>query len=138
MQTIIKAVSLFGGQMTQRLLSVSGVVLLLSTSAFSDQTTSVTRPPDGEFYDAVAVDRCAAATEEFFGWEGKVEWEVHAALAYFNEFKNKQMVTIRGKHPDGTVWGDCSIDYDTDAIIVHDFAPGPYNPPNEPPEILTP
>ena len=137
MQTIIQAVCSSGVQMAQRLLSVSATVLLLSSSAFSDQTTSPTPPPDGEFYDFAAVVRCQKATEEYFGWEGQVEWEYHAALAFWNEFKSVQMVTTRGQHPEGTVWGDCAIS-DTGSIVVYDFAPGPYNPPNEPPELLTP
>ena len=138
MQNFIQAACSFTGQTAKRLLSVSGLVVLLSTSAFSDTATPVTRPPDGEFYDSEAVDRCAAATEEYFGWEGMVEWEWHAALAFYNEYKSLQMITIRGKHPEGTVWGDCAINHETDRIFVFDFAPGPYNPAIEPPELLTP
>ena len=113
-------------------------MVLLSTSAFSDTTTPAI-PPDGEFYDHAAVLRCQEATEEYFGWEGIVEWESHAALAFYNEYRNLQMITARGKHPDGTVWGDCAINHETGRIIVYDFAPGPYNGPNEEPEeLLTP
>ena len=137
MQTIFQAVSSFGGQMMQRLLSVSGMVLLLSSSAFSDTATQAI-PPDGEFYDHAAIVRCQQATEEYFGWEGQVEWEAAAALAFFNEYKNLQMITTRGIHPEGVVWGDCAINHDTDRIFVYDFAPGPYNPTLEPPELLTP
>ena len=95
-------------------------------------------PQDGEFYDRAAIVRCAEATEEYFGWEGMVEWEMHAALAFHNDYKSLQMITVRGKHPEGTVWGDCAINVETDKIFVYDFAPGPYNPPTEPPELLTP
>ena len=96
-------------------------------------------PPDGEFYDHAAVLRCQKATEVYFGWEGEVEWETHAALAFYNEFRDLQMVTARGKHPEGTVWADCAINHDTGGIVVYDFAPGPYNGPSEEPEeLLTP
>ena len=111
---------------------------MLSSLAFLAQDTQATVPPDGEFYDHAAVLRCQAATEEYFGWEGKVEWETHAALAFYNEFRDLQMVTARGKHPEGTVWADCAINHDTDRVIVYDFAPGPYNPLIEPEELLTP
>ena len=136
MQTIIQAACSSGVQMMQRLLSVSGTVLLLSSSAFSDTTTQAI-PPDGEFYDHAAVTRCQEATEEYFGWQGQVEWETGAALAFWNEYRSVQMITTRGEHPEGIVWGDCAIS-DTGSIVVYDFAPGPYNPPNEPPELLTP
>ena len=111
-------------------------MVTLSTLAFLAQDTQATIPPDGEFYDH-AVLRCQAATEEYFGWEGKVEWETHAALAFYNDFRDLQMVTSRGKHPEGTVWADCAINQDTDRIFVYDFAPGPYNPDIEPPQLMT-
>ena len=136
MQTIIQAVCSSGVQMMQRLLSVSGMVLLLSSSAFSDQATSPI-PPDGEFYDRAAIERCTKEAEVYFGWEGEVEWEAQAALAFWNEYRNVQMITARGEHPEGIVWADCAIS-ETGSIVVYDFAPGPYNPPTEPPELLTP
>ena len=117
-------------------LSVSGMVVMSSILAFSGPGT--TRPTDGEFYDHAAVLRCQEATEEYFGWEGEVEWETYAALAFYNEYRNLQMVTARGKHPEGTVWADCAINHETGGIVVYDFASGPYNPPTEPPELLTP
>ena len=137
MQTIIQAVSSFGGQTMRRLLSVSGTVLLLSSSAFSDTTTPATIPPDGEFYDRAAIERCTKEAEVYFGWEGEVEWEAQAALAFWNEYRSVQMITARGEHPEGIVWADCAIS-ETGSIVVYDFAPGPYNPPTEPPELLTP
>ena len=83
-------------------------------------------PPDGEFYDHAAVVQCQQATEEYFGWVGQVEWESGMALAFWNEYKDVQMVTTRGQHPEGTVWGDCAIN-SSGTIVVYDFAPGPYN-----------
>ena len=111
--------------------------MTLSSLAFLAQGTQATIPPDGEFYDHEAVLRCQEATEVYFGWEGKVEWETRAALAFWNEFKDVQMVTARGKHPEGTVWADCAIN-SSGSIVVYDFAPGPYNPTIEPEELLTP
>ena len=111
----------------------------MSTSlVFLVQAPTQATPEDGEFYDRAAVIRCTDAAENYFGWEGKVEWESHAALAYYNDYRNLQMVTARGTHPEGTVWADCAINYETGGIVVYDFAPGPYNPPTEPPELLTP
>jgi hypothetical protein len=94
-------------------------------------------PPDGEFYDRAAIELCTRETEEYFGWVGDVEWEAHAALAFWNEFKDVQMVTARGQHPEGTVWADCAIN-SSGTVVVYDFAPGPYNPTIEPEELLTP
>ena len=48
------------------------------------------------------------------------------------------MVAARGKDPEGNVWADCAVKYETGRIVVYDFAPGPYDPPTEPPELLTP
>ena len=111
-------------------------MVLLSTLV-SSVTATPAIPPDGEFYDHAAIVRCQQATEEYFGWEGIVEWETHAALAFWNDYREVQMITARGIHPEGTVWADCAINIDTDNIFVYDFAPGPYNPPTEPPELLT-
>ena len=111
----------------EELLNVSGLMVILSTLV-SSATAMQVIPPDGEFYDHAAVLRCQKATEVHYGWEGKVEWETRAALAFWNDFKDVQMVTARGKHPEGTVWADCAIS-DTGSIVVYDFAPGPYNPP---------
>ena len=113
------------------------MMVLLSTSVSSDTVTPAI-PPDGEFYDRAAVERCQEATEEYFGWQGEVEWEMHAALAFWNEYKEVQMITTRGQHPEGTVWGDCAIN-SSGTLVVFDFAPGPYSGPNEEPEeLLTP
>ena len=121
----------------QRLLSVASITAMSTSLVFLAQTPTQATPEDGEFYDFAAIVRCQKATEEYFGWEGQVEWEYHAALAFWNDFKSVQMITTRGQHPDGVVWGDCAIS-DTGSIVVYDFAPGPYNPPTEPPELLTP
>ena len=112
-------------------------MVLLSTSAFSDTATSPI-PPDGEFYDHAAVLRCEDATEEYFGWQDQVVWDTAGALAFYNEFRDLQMITVKGEHPEGIVWGDCAINHETGRIIVYDFAPGPYNPPIEPPGVVTP
>ena len=121
----------------RRLLSVSGMMVLLSTSASSDTATQPI-PSNTEFYDHAAIVRCQQATEEYFGWEGIVEWETHAALAFWNDYREVQMITARGIHPEGTVWADCAINV-SGTIVVYDFAPGPYNGPNEEPEeLLTP
>ena len=111
-------------------------MVLLSTSAFSDTGTPAI-PPDGEFYDHAAVLRCEAATQEYFNWE-EVDWDTAGALAFYNEYRDLQMVTVKGEHPEGIVWGDCAINLETGRIFVYDFAPGPYNPPIEPPGVLTP
>ena len=108
------------------------------TSLVFSVTAIQATPEDGEFYDRAAIDRCTKETEEYFGWVGQVEWESHAALAFYNDYKNLQMVTARGIHPEGTVWADCAINHDTNRVIVYDFAPGPYNPTIEPEELLTP
>ena len=113
-------------------------MVTLSSLAFLAQAPTQATPEDGEFYDHAAVLRCQEATEEYYGWQGQVEWETYAALAFYNEFRDLQMITARGKHPEGTVWADCAINIDTGRIFVYDFAPGPYNPPTEPPELLTP
>ena len=130
--------SLSGERTMQKWLSVSGTVVTLSCLASLGQATPATVPPDGEFYDHAAVVRCQTATEEYFSWQGQVEWETHAALAFFNEYRDLQIITARGNHPDGIVWADCAINQDTGKIFVYDFAPGPYNPTIEPPELLTP
>ena len=122
----------------QRLLSAASITAMSTSLVFLAQAPTQATPEDGEFYDRAAIVRCAEATEEYFGWEGMVEWEMHAALAFYNDYKSLQMITVRGKHPEGTVWGDCAINVETDKIFVYDFAPGPYNPPTEPPELLTP
>ena len=137
MRNFLQKLSSFGGQTTRKWLSVSGMVVTLSSLAFLAQATQATVPPDGEFYDHAAVLRCQTAAEEYFGWEGEVEWEAQAALAFWNEYRSVQMITARGEHPEGIVWADCAIS-DTGSIVVYDFAPGPYNPPIEPPELLTP
>ena len=136
MRNLQKGLYLFGEQMGPKWLSVTFITATFTLLAFSAPGT--TRPTDGEFYDHAAVLRCQEATEVYFGWEGEVEWETHAALAFYNDYRNLQMVTARGKHPEGTVWADCAINHDTGGIVVYDFAPGPYNPPTEPPELLTP
>ena len=133
----IQAVCSSGGQMAKRWLSVT-FTIVTSTLLVSSATATPAIPPDGEFYDHAAVVRCQEATEEYFGWEGIVEWETHAALAFWNEYREVQMITARGQHPEGVVWGDCAIN-SSGSIVVYDFAPGPYNGPNEEPEeLLTP
>ena len=91
----------------------------------SSATATPPIPSDGEFYDHAAVLRCQSATEEYFGWE-EVKWDTAGALAFYNEYRNLQMVTVKGEHVDGTVWADCAINHETDRIFVYDFAPGPY------------
>ena len=127
MQNFIQAVSSYTGQTMQRLLSVTGTMAVLTMSVSSATATQVI-PPDGEFYDHAAVLRCQKEAEIYFGWEGQVQWETQAALAFWNEYRSVQMVTARGEHPEGIVWADCAIS-DTGSIVVYDFAPGPYNPP---------
>ena len=137
MYSTIQAVCSSGGQMAKKWLSVI-LTTVTSTLLVSSAIATPAIPPDGEFYDHAAVLRCQAATEEYFGWEGKVEWETGAALAFYNQYRDLQMITARGKHPEGTVWADCAINIETGKIFVYDFAPGPYNPTIEPPELLTP
>ena len=136
MYSTIQAVCSSGGQMAKKWLSVI-LTTVTSTLLVSSATATPAIPPDGEFYDHAAVTRCQEATEEYFGWQGQVEWETGAALAFWNEYRSVQMVTTRGLHPEGIVWGDCAIS-DTGSIVVYDFAPGPYNPSVEPPELMTP
>ena len=54
-------------------------MVLLSILGSSATATQVI-PPDGEFYDRAAIERCTKAAEVYFGWEDQVEWEAHAAL----------------------------------------------------------
>ena len=136
MYSTIQAVCSSGGQMAKKWLSVI-LTTVTSTLLVSSATATPAIPPDGEFYDHAAVTRCQKATEVYFGWEGEVEWETGRALAFWNEYKDVQMVTARGKHPEGTVWADCAIN-SSGSIVVYDFAPGPYNPTIEPTELLTP
>ena len=110
---------------------------MLSSSASLVKATQAI-PPDGEFYDHAAVLRCQEATEVYFGWEGEVEWDTAGALAFYNEYRDLQMITAKGEHPEGIVWADCAINLETGRILVYDFAPGPYNPTIEPPGVLTP
>ena len=137
MQTFIQAVSSFGGQTMQRLLSAASITVMSTSLVFLAQAPTQATPEDGEFYDRAAIERCTKEAEVYFGWEGEVEWEARAALAFWNEYRSVQMITARGEHPEGIVWADCAIS-DTGSIVVYDFAPGPYNPPTEPPELLTP
>ena len=136
MYSTIQAVCSSGGQMAKKWLSVI-LTTVTSTLLVSSATATPAIPPDGEFYDREAIVRCTKEAEIYFGWEGKVEWEAHAALAFWNEYRSVQMITARGEHPEGIVWADCAIS-ETGSIVVYDFAPGPYNPPIEPPELLTP
>ena len=107
--------------------------MVLLSMLVSSATATQVIPPDGEFYDHAAVTRCQKEAEIYFGWEGQVQWETQAALAFWNEYRSVQMVTARGEHPEGIVWADCAIS-DTGSIVVYDFAPGPYNPPNTDPD----
>ena len=100
------------------------MVILSSILGSSAVATSPIRP-DGEFYDHAAVLRCQKATEEYFGWK-EVKWDTNGALAFYNQYRNLQMVTVKGEHVDGTVWADCAINKETDRIFVYDFASGPY------------
>ena len=112
-------------------------MVLLSILVSSVTATPATIPPDGEFYNHEAVLRCQAGTEEYFGWSD-VKWDTAGALAFMNQYKDMMQVTVKGEMAEGIVWGDCSINLETDRLFVHDFAPGPYNPTIEPPGVLTP
>ena len=110
--------SLSGEQMAKWLLSVSGMMVLLSSSASLAQDIQPTDDP---------VLRCQRQTEVHHSWQGMVEWDETAVLNFVNEYENLRMITVKGEHPDGVVWGDCSINMETGTMVVYDFASGPYN-----------
>lgn len=93
-------------------------MVLLSSSASLAQDIQQTTDP---------VLRCQRQTEVHHNWQGMVEWNETAVLNFVNEYENLRMITVKGEHPEGVVWGDCAINTETGTIIVYDFASGPYN-----------
>ena len=59
---------------------------------------------------------------------GKVRWQWETReqpLAFYNEYRDVQMITARGKHPEGLSGADDCAFHDTGSIVVYDFAPDP-------------
>lgn len=127
MHNIFQAVSSFGGQTVRRLLSVSGTVLLLSSSAFSDTATPQT---DTAFYNQEFVDQCQVAAQEYHTDWPEVEWQDTMSLSYWSEDNQFHSIVTRGEidtdRGKATVWGECVWNEDTQRMIVYDFASGPF------------